>query len=85
MDEEIDVLLHVILTGDMTWDPTVLDHNHADDETWYDAMPNEPDGTQNMLFDEIGNCHKRTVMDAEMHFFDALEPAEDPDDAVITS
>ena len=31
-DAEWDVLPHVILTGDIDWNPSVLDHNLADDE-----------------------------------------------------
>jgi hypothetical protein len=37
-DDEWDLLPHVILTSDLDWDPTVLDHTLDDDEHWYDAM-----------------------------------------------
>jgi hypothetical protein len=38
MDEEWETLPHVIWTSDEEWDPTVLDHEIADDEAWYDAV-----------------------------------------------
>jgi len=37
-DDEWDTLPHVILTGDDNWNPSVLDHELIDDETWYDAV-----------------------------------------------
>ena len=37
-DDEWDHLPHVILTSDLDWDPTILDHTLDDDEHWYDAM-----------------------------------------------
>ena len=55
MDDEWDNLPQVILTSDLDWDPTVLDHTINDDEHWYNAMcdldeppydsPFDPDGT----------------------------------------
>ena len=33
-DDEWDTLPHVILTSDMDWDPTVLDHTLDDDDHW---------------------------------------------------
>lgn len=38
MDAEWDTPPHVILTSDVEWDPTVLDHNLDDDDLWYDAV-----------------------------------------------
>jgi hypothetical protein len=38
MDDEWDTLPHVILTSNIDWDPTVLDHTLDDEGQWYDAM-----------------------------------------------
>jgi hypothetical protein len=60
-DEEWDTLPHVILTSDVDWDPTVLDHNLDDDDKWFDAVSDlQTDPTTN-LFDEFGNYRKRTT------------------------
>ena len=37
-DREFLELPHVYLTGDMPWDPTVLDNDAIDDRKWYDAQ-----------------------------------------------
>ena len=37
-DSEWDTLLHVFLTGETDWDPSILDHDHADDDQWADAL-----------------------------------------------
>lgn len=37
-DEEWDQLPHIILTSDLDWNPTALDHTIDDDNRWYDAM-----------------------------------------------
>jgi hypothetical protein len=37
-DEEWTWLPHVILTSDVDWDPTVLDHDLTSDTQWYDVL-----------------------------------------------
>jgi hypothetical protein len=60
-NKEWDTLPHVFLTGELDWDPSVLDHNVTDDEQWYDAITDlETDPTTN-LFDEYGNYRQRVV------------------------
>ena len=58
-DLEWDTLPHVVLTSDVDWDPTVLDHTLDDDEQWYDAISDlQSDPTTN-LFDEFGDYRNR--------------------------
>jgi hypothetical protein len=37
-DVEYELLPHVIITGDVDWDPRVLDFDIDDDDDWYDAI-----------------------------------------------
>ena len=72
-DEEWDELPHIILTSDVNWDPTILDHNLDDDENWFNAISDlQSDPTTN-LFDEYGNYRKHVVVQETDTFFDALE------------
>jgi len=52
---EWDSLLHVILTADTDWDPTILDHEMEDGEEWFDAMQDLPDIEPDPLFDDTGD------------------------------
>jgi hypothetical protein len=62
-DAEWDVLPHVILTGDIDWNPSVLDHDLADDEQWYDAMSDFPEALRGSPFDAEGNYRNIHVFD----------------------
>jgi hypothetical protein len=73
-DEEWDTLLHVILTSDVDWDPTVLEHTLDDDDEWFNAVSDlQNDPTAN-LFDELfGIYRKRSVVVEENDtFFDTV-------------
>ena len=50
-DDEWDTLPHVIMSSDLDWDPSVLDSNIIDDEQWYDAVSDFPEGTRDPKFD----------------------------------
>ena len=54
-DTEWDSLPHVILTADMDWDPSVIDHELEDGENWFDAMQDLPDIKPNPLIDDAGD------------------------------
>ena len=54
-DAEWDALPHVILTSDMDWDPSVLDHTLDDDEHWYDAICDLERRPYTSMFDHEGN------------------------------
>jgi hypothetical protein len=56
-DDEWDSLPHVILTSDLDWDPTVLDHTLDNDEHWYDAMCDMDEPPDDSPFDSEGNYH----------------------------
>ena len=61
-DKEWDEFPHVFLTGELEWNPSVLDHALTDDEQWYDAISDlEADPTTN-LFDEYGNYRQRVAV-----------------------
>jgi hypothetical protein len=57
-----DTLLHVVLTSDTKWHPSVLDNDLDDDKDWYDALSDLPDDPTNQLFDQFGNYRQRTVV-----------------------
>ncbi len=61
-DEEWDSLLHVILTGDTDWDPSMLDVDLDEQETWFDAITNLPQDKSHSAFDEFGYYNKRIVV-----------------------
>ena len=55
MNMEWDSLPHVILTADMDWKQTILDHEMEDGEEQFDAIQDLPDIELDPLFDDIGN------------------------------
>ena len=61
-DKEWDDLPHVLLTSDSEWDPRVLDHDLDEDEQWFDALTDIPEGTADTLFDEYGDYRKCTIV-----------------------
>jgi hypothetical protein len=65
-DDEWETLPHVIWTSDEEWDPTVLDHEITDNETWYDAVSDLQEGLMHRPFDEYGHDRKRK-REAELH------------------
>ena len=80
-DEEWDSLPHVVLTGDADWDPSVLDHDLDENETWFDAVPDLPLDKPPSAFDEVGDYNKRVIVqthdvlydwDTSMHIADAV-------------
>eukprot|EP00980_Cylindrotheca_fusiformis_P021811 scaffold8646_cov116-Cylindrotheca_fusiformis.AAC.1 len=62
---------HVILTGDLDWDPTVLDVDTFGDPTFYDAISDDVDRTQ--LFNVFGNYKYRHVATADT-WYDSCTP-----------
>jgi hypothetical protein len=44
----------VILTANVNWDPSDLDHEQEDDEEWFNNMSSIPDITIDPLFDNTG-------------------------------
>ena len=82
-DDEWNTLPHVIWTSDVEWDPSILDCNIQDEDTWYDAVSDLEGGLIHSPFDEFGRYSYRS---AELHFFDPGEsmPAiEDVTDEVV--
>ena len=61
-DEEWDTLPHVFLTGELEWNPSVLDHTITDDEQWYDALDSLESDPNANLFDEYGNYRRRVIV-----------------------
>lgn len=71
-DDEWDTLPHVVWTSDTDWDPSVLDPPGLDEDTWYDAVSDLPDGPLHPSFDEFGNYRYRST---GVHFIDDGERA----------
>ncbi len=79
-NEEWDSLLHVILTGDTDWDPSMLDVDLDEQESWYDAITDLPPDKSPTTFDEFGDYNKRVIIqshdvlycwDTSQHVIDA--------------
>ncbi len=80
MDAEWDSLLHVILTGNTNWDPSVLDVDLDEEEAWFDAITDLPQRKSPSTFNEFGDYNKRVVVqshdvlyswDTSQHIIDA--------------
>jgi hypothetical protein len=61
-DKEWNDLPHVLLTADTEWDPTVLDHDLDENDQWFDALSDIPEGTSDTLFDERGDYRHCTIV-----------------------
>jgi len=68
-DSEWDSLPHVVLTGDTDWDPSVLDCDYEDNDTWHDALSEPILPLPDPRFDEFGDYRKRILV--QEHFHDA--------------
>jgi hypothetical protein len=69
-DTEQATLPHVILTSDVDWDLSIIDHVITEDESWFDAVANNGDGYIFEPFDETGNYqnhHHNIVIAANLH------------------
>jgi hypothetical protein len=87
-DQELADLPQVILTDELDWDPTVLDHDpDDDDDAWHDANSDEKSELPDKRFDEFGDYRNRYTIQktlasyhshysqkkTELAFFDAQE------------
>ena len=61
-DQEFDTLPHVILTSELEWDPSVLDHTFKEDEQWGETP------TYKSQFDEVGDYTQRVILHHNMYF-----------------
>jgi len=66
-DEEWESLSHIILTSDVDWDASVLDHDLDDSETWFDAISDIPTAPPHTLFDELGDYCRHLVVQEHFH------------------
>jgi hypothetical protein len=78
-NDEWEQLPHVVMTGDTTWDPSVLDYDACDDENWFDSLEEIEDGIMD-TFDEFGNYRKRV----QSNFHD-MDPTDIEDAADFAS
>ncbi len=58
-DTEWESLPHIILTSELEWDPSVLDHAHNQDDHWYDAVSELDAKPHANLFNEFGEYKHR--------------------------
>jgi hypothetical protein len=61
-DHKFDTLPHVVLTSELEWDPSVLDHIFKEDEQWGEAPTFKPQ------FDEVGDYTQRIVFHHNTYF-----------------
>jgi hypothetical protein len=57
-DEEFEKLPHVIMTSDVTWDPSILDCTISNDDKWHNTVLDLGRSTSNP-FDEFGRYKQR--------------------------
>ena len=60
-DHEFDTLPHVLMTNDLDWDPSVLDHNPFHDEAWYSTVGHIAPDPLSPLYDSQGDYRLRVV------------------------
>jgi hypothetical protein len=82
-DKEWDELPHVLFTSDSEWDPTVLDYDLDEDEQWFDALSDIPEGTDNKLFDEYGDYRHCTIVNHAVTLEHQMETNIDLENYVI--
>jgi hypothetical protein len=61
-DQEFETLPHVILTSELEWDPSVLDHEFKEDEQWGEAP------TINTQFDEVSDYKQCIILHHNSYF-----------------
>ena len=87
-DAEYDILPQVILTSDVDWDPSVLDHSLDDTDEWFDAQTDLPPAIVQNPFDEFGDYRNITVAEhfstTFMNTSTALSLEDDIDYCVLT-
>jgi hypothetical protein len=91
-DAEWETLPHVIWTGDVDWDPSVLDHTLDDDQHWFNAISDLEAQPFTSLFDEFDDYRKRIIVqdveitdldDPILPFSDAADILDDYVDHVV--
>jgi len=70
-DDEWDSLPHVILTRDMDWDPSILDCDYEDSDTWHNALSDPLPALSDSCFGEFGDYCKPILV--QEHFHDAKD------------
>ena len=65
-DQELASLPYVVLTSDVDWDPSTLDHE-LDLDTWSSQFPHTKDPCAEHRFDNYGDYLHRHVNEASMH------------------
>ena len=82
-DKEWDELLHIHITREDDWDPSILDHEQSDDQDWHDQQPSTP--LLFLMFDKHGDLHH--CIEAHTSRFDHVGgdpyPIKDIDDDSI--
>jgi hypothetical protein len=61
-DQEFETLPHIILTSELEWDPSVLDHKFKEDEQWGD-FPSIPSS-----LDEVGDYKQQVILKHQSYF-----------------
>jgi hypothetical protein len=92
-DAEWLTLPHVIWTGDVDWDPSVLDHTLDDNKNWFDAISDLEAHPFSSLFDQFGDYRQWVIVQdvaiTDHHpavlplFFDAVATLDDYVDNAI--
>jgi hypothetical protein len=67
-DHEFDTLPHVILTSEMEWDPTVLDHQYHDSSEWGDTSLSSTGVLNNVRYDEFGKYRQQVLVNHLSYF-----------------
>ena len=77
-DHELETLLHVVLTNDDHWDPTVLDFDpRGGDPSWYNVVSEEDPAPALMRFDSIGDYRHCVALSMTTSYVESATDARD--------
>ena len=76
-DHEFETLLHVVLTNDDHWDPTVVDFDPRGDPSWYNVVSEEDPAPALMRFDSIGDYRHRVALSMTTSYVESATDARD--------
>ena len=60
-DQEFRTLPHIVLTSDVPWDPSIVDHLYADEDAWEAQIPNDFGDYDYSFFDHTGSLPNESI------------------------
>ena len=67
-DQEFRTLPHIVLTSDAPWDPSIVDHQYADEDAWQAQIPDDFGDYDYSFFDRTGSLPSESIaVDTNWH------------------